>query len=266
MTRRAWIFAALPLCAAAFQAGPADDAADVFRKAALALRDRNPAALWVLFDPKMPGYSRLRSDAGELLGTAEVLSYIEILRNDGDNRQRIIEADWRISIVQNERTGSATERNANVQARLQKNGANWTIVSFSPAGFFAPVHGGDAWEVISAAASALNRSLNLDETIPETDPAMFLQAFDPAMPGYQKLRASVTGLLRRGPVESSVELISNDGDDRVRNLEVDWTLQVLEDATGLSTLHRQKRVRCRMEHQAKGWRIVEISPMDFFAP
>src|SRR5205807_8620270 len=109
---------------------------------------------------------------------AEVVSNIEILRNDGDDRQRSIEADWRISIVQNERTGSATERKAKVQAHLQKNGANWTIVSFSPVGFFAPVHGGDAWEVISAASSALNRSLNLDETIPETDPAMFLQAFD----------------------------------------------------------------------------------------
>src|SRR5437763_13211887 len=80
MTRRAWIFAALPLCAAAFQAGPAEGAADVFRRAALALRDRKPSALWVLFDSKMPGYSRLRSDAGELLGEAEVLSNIEILR------------------------------------------------------------------------------------------------------------------------------------------------------------------------------------------
>jgi len=266
MTRRAWIFAALPLCAAAFQAGPADQAADAFRKAALALRDRKPAALWVLFDPKMPGYSRLRSDAGELLSAAEVQSNIEILRNEGDDRRRSIEAEWRISIVQNERTGSATERTAKVQAWLEKNGANWTIVSFTPTGFFAPVHGGDAWDVISAAASALNRPLNLDETIPETDPAMFLQAFDPAMPGYQKLRAGVIGLLRRGPVESSVELVSNEGDDRVRTVEVDWTLQVLEDATGLSTLHRQKRVRCRMEYQGKRWRIVEISPMDFFAP
>jgi hypothetical protein len=266
MTRRAWIFAALPLCAAAFQASSADEVADVFRKAALALRDRKPAALWVLFDPKMPGYSRLRSDSGALLGAAEVRSNIEILRNDGGDRHRTIEADWRISILQNERTGSATERTAKVEARLEKNGANWTIVSFAPTGFFAPVHGGDAWDVISAAASALDRPLNLDETIPETDPAMFLQAFDPAMPGYEKLRAGVIGLLRRGPVESSVELISNEGDDRVRTLEVDWTLQVLEDATGLSTLHKQQRVRIRMEHRGKRWRIVEISPLDFFAP
>ena len=45
-------------------------------------------------------------------------------------------------------------------------------------------------------------------------PEPFLEAFDPAMPGYEQLRADVTGLIRSGGSESLHRRADNEGDER----------------------------------------------------
>ena len=258
--------AALLLLAGILSASAEDEVTDTIRRAAEALRDRNAAALWLLFDPKMTGYARMRSDSGALLADAEVQSNIEITKNEGGDTNRQVVLDWRLEILRGERIGSATERRAKVECRLDKRDGKWRIVQFAPADFFAPPRGPDAWYVLSAAASALNRPLNLDETQNENDPTFFLRAFDKSMPGYEKLRLGVTALMRRGPVESSIELVRNEGNDRTRTLEIDWTLQVLDERSGLAVIHREQRVQCRMEWTGKEWRVESISPLEFFTP
>jgi hypothetical protein len=44
----------------------------------------------------------------------------------------------------------------------------------------------------------------------------FLKAFDPAMPGYAKLRENVTGLIAQGDVQSLIDPLEDEGDDRRR--------------------------------------------------
>jgi hypothetical protein len=112
------------------------------------------------------------------------------------------------------------------------------------------------WDVVSSIASALSNGSGAD----------FLSAFDRAMPGYEELRTNVTALLGQADVQSSIDLVGNEGDDRARNVEVDWLLSIVGHADVSGATKRQEHVKCRFEKQGKRWRIVGIEPRAFFAP
>lgn len=114
----------------------------------------------------------------------------------------------------------------------------------------------EVWEVLADAVAALGRDSGGE----------FLAAFDKAMPGYEKLRDDVTGLLRAVEVQCSIEPVSNEGDDRVRNLQLEWLFILRSrDNTGRSTRRRQS-VTCRFEKQGKKWRIAAFDPLALFVP
>ena len=114
----------------------------------------------------------------------------------------------------------------------------------------------EVWDLFTSAASALA----------EDSAAGFLKAFDPAMPGYETLRANVTGLLRRAALASTIEFDSNEGSDSRREVELDWTLVIAAGDAGVSTERRQKHVKCRVEKRGKKWRVVAFEPVELFAP
>jgi hypothetical protein len=114
----------------------------------------------------------------------------------------------------------------------------------------------EVWELLSSVASDLSAG-HLGE---------FLGAFDPAMPGLEDLRNSVTALLGQADVQSSIELVSNEGDGRSRKLEVDWLLRITGHTDVSGSISRQEPVKCGFEKQGKRWRIVSIEPLAFFAP
>ena len=272
MTRRRWFrFLGWLLCAGGGRAGVAQDSAsaaagsaaaaeDTMRKAAAALRDRKSAAFWLLFDRAMPGYSRLRQDSDALLKSAQVESTVHILKNEGDDRARNLELDWQMNIVQQEGVASTTRRQATVKCRLQPRDGAWRIVSFEPAGFFAATRAAEAWRAVTDAAAALVRR---NDYVP-ADPTWFLSLFDPGMPGYQDFASGITALLRRGDVNSSLVLVSNDGDDRRRTLLVDWDLEVMDIGTKTAAIQRQQQVKLQMDWREKGWRVAEVDPLAFF--
>lgn len=257
MLRQACILA----CASVLLADTAADIPRLFTEVGAALRNRKPAALWLLFDPSMPGYGQFRKDSAALLAQAETEVTIAILKDEGDDRARTVELDWRMEITQQERAASTTIRNATVTCKLARRDGNWRIVSFAPLDVFAPVRAGDAWDQLVSAATTLNRP---DDNSPAS-PSWFLHSVDPAMPGIEKLRAGLNGLLRRGQVDSTLDLISNEGTDRERTLEVDWSLQVVDANTGIVALQKEKRIRIRMQWQDRRWRIAAIDPLEFFA-
>jgi hypothetical protein len=110
-------------------------------------------------------------------------------------------------------------------------------------------------ELISAMASALTRGSGSE----------FLAAFDRTMAGFEELRSNVTALLAQAEVQSSVELVSNDGNDRKRTLEADWLLRITGHDNVSGAANREKRVKCQFEKQNKGWRIVSFEPLSLFA-
>ena len=95
--------------------------------------------------------------------------------------------------------------------------------------------------------------------------AAFLAAFDRAMPGYETLRANITALERQAEVQSSIDLVENEGDDRRRSLELDWILRIRREQEATPG-RRQQRVKCRVEKSGKKWRIIALEPLEFFAP
>ena len=111
-------------------------------------------------------------------------------------------------------------------------------------------------DLITDAAAALSAG----------DAAAFLKAFDPAMPGYAKLRENVTGLLAQGEVQSIIDPEEDEGDGNRRVEQLLWTLVMMRGQETSNSVRREQAVKCRVEKQRGGWRIVELDPIGFFAP
>jgi hypothetical protein len=95
---------------------------------------------------------------------------------------------------------------------------------------------------------------------------LFLKAFDPKMPGYVKLRENVTGLMAQGEVQSLIDPLEDEGDDRRRVAQFHWTLRLERGPQSASFLRREQVVKCSLEKRGGKWRIVELEPIEFFAP
>ena len=96
--------------------------------------------------------------------------------------------------------------------------------------------------------------------------SQFLKAFDPAMEGYAKLRENVTGLVALGEVQSLIDPLEDEGDDRRRTVQFRWTLRLRRGEQSASFIRREQVVICKVEKQRGKWRIVGLEPIEFFAP
>jgi hypothetical protein len=96
--------------------------------------------------------------------------------------------------------------------------------------------------------------------------ALFMKAFDPAMPGYAKLRENVTGLIAQGDVQSLIDPLEDEGDDRRRVAQFQWTLRMERGPQPASFSRREQVVKCSVEKRGGKWRIVALEPIEFFAP
>jgi hypothetical protein len=114
----------------------------------------------------------------------------------------------------------------------------------------------EVWDLIADAAGSLSAG----------DAAAFLKAFDPAMAGYAKLKENVTGLIAQGDVESLIDPLEDEGDDRRRVEQLHWTLRLKRGQGSADFARREQVVKCRVEKQSGKWRIVELEPIGFFAP
>lgn len=114
----------------------------------------------------------------------------------------------------------------------------------------------EVWDLFSNMASALAAG----------DAASFLAAFDPAMPGFPALRDDVMALVRVDSVQSAIDALRNDGDDRRRSVDLDWLLHLTSLGDSSKVTRRRETVHCRLEKQGKRWKIVALTPLSFFAP
>lgn len=94
----------------------------------------------------------------------------------------------------------------------------------------------------------------------------FLAAFDPSTPGLGELKTEVNALVEDAEVSSSVEIISDSGDDRNHSVELDWFLEIKSEAVGANLERRRQLVRCKLERHGEHWKIVALEPIQFFAP
>jgi len=113
----------------------------------------------------------------------------------------------------------------------------------------------DVLNVFSAAAEALTND----------DSAAFLDKFDRDMPEYSALRANIEGLLAAYEIGSTIEVVTDEGDDEKRTVALDWLLVTSEKnvVNGDQQTHRRV-VKCRLERRSKQWKITALDPIDFF--
>jgi hypothetical protein len=117
-----------------------------------------------------------------------------------------------------------------------------------------------------AAHEVLDLLTDVAASLSAGNAALFLKVFDPAMAGYAKLRENVTGLMAQGDVQSLIEPIEDEGDDRRRAVELEWTLVLQRGQEAAGSVRRQQVVKCKVEKQGGKWRIVGLEPIEFFAP
>ncbi len=94
----------------------------------------------------------------------------------------------------------------------------------------------------------------------------FLAHFDQKMPDYARFEAFIYAITVQDYASSSVQVIKDEGDASVRNVELDWILEVTDRESAALTEVRHEMVKCRLEHRGKRWIVTSISPVSFFAP
>jgi hypothetical protein len=92
----------------------------------------------------------------------------------------------------------------------------------------------------------------------ENGPRGFLDRFDRAMPEYAAFRGNIEALTGRAEVGSAIEIVSDSGDQQRRVLELDWVLEIQDQAP------RRQVVKCTIEKRGKTWKFTAVEPIDFF--
>lgn len=106
----------------------------------------------------------------------------------------------------------------------------------------------------------------LASALAEGNPIAFLKAFDSSMAGYQELQSNITALTNQCEVQSSIDVLVNDGDDSRRSVEVDWFLQIRSKQDTGQLVRRRERIKVGLQRVKKKWRAVSLEPVSFFAP
>ncbi len=97
------------------------------------------------------------------------------------------------------------------------------------------------------------------EALANQDADAFLDQFDPKMPQYETLRDQIRELFGVAQeIGSTIDVITDEGDDQKRTLELDWLLKIDNDDA------RRQIVKCKVEKQGKKWKITALEPVEFF--
>jgi len=106
-------------------------------------------------------------------------------------------------------------------------------------------------------AATLGAAHSDDPKVP-TDPNPFLDKFDSRMPGFAAFRDEILALVAASHVGSVIEFVTDEGDDHMRKLDLDWLLQIEDQQP------RRQILKCTIERQGRKWKITALEPLDFF--
>jgi hypothetical protein len=139
------------------------------------------------------------------------------------------------------------------------------LVSIASAFACADAHD-DVIEVITSMAGSLTEVNGIGDSVVRGNVSRFMSAFSKDMPGYGTLEMNVTALVRQAEVSSSIQTVSEDGDDQARSIDLDWVLEVRSLQEDGPIVRRREVIHCEFRKQNKHWKIVSLKPIDFFAP
>jgi hypothetical protein len=111
---------------------------DLFTTMASALSEGNGLAFLDHVDHAMPDYGKLEKYVLALAAQNEVMSSIDVLKEEGDDRTQTAELDWFLQIRSREQGGPLERRRQIVRCRLERLKKKWKVMAIDPVGFFAP--------------------------------------------------------------------------------------------------------------------------------
>jgi hypothetical protein len=124
----------------------------------------------------------------------------------------------------------------------------------------------DVFEVVTTMAGALTEVDGIGQSVVQGNVSRFMSAFSKDMPDYATLESNVTALVRQAEVSSSVQTVSEDGNDQARTIDLDWVMQVRNLEQDGPIVRRREVVHCAFRKEKKHWKIISLTPIDFFAP
>ena len=92
----------------------------------------------------------------------------------------------------------------------------------------------------------------------DRDVPLFLEQFDREMKDYDVLRQRVTLLVAEEGAQSSIEVVRDEGDDKRRQMEIDWLLRV---GTGTP---KRRVLKFTVERRGRAWKITALDAVEFF--
>jgi len=111
---------------------------DLFTTMASALSEGNGLAFLDHVDHAMPDYGKLEKYILALAAQNEVMSSIDVLKDEGDDHTRTAELDWFLQIRSREQSGPLERRRQIIKCRLERPKKKWRVMAIEPVGFFAP--------------------------------------------------------------------------------------------------------------------------------
>jgi hypothetical protein len=97
------------------------------------------------------------------------------------------------------------------------------------------------------------------------NPSDALGPVDKSFKDYGKLRDYFAGLTQAYQVASEVDIKDEDDREADTKLQVTWRLTLTDPATTIST-QRSAEIDLTLVQKEGKWKIVELSPVDFFNP
>jgi hypothetical protein len=139
------------------------------------------------------------------------------------------------------------------------------LVSIAAAFACADAHD-DVIEVVTSMAGALAEANGVGAGLVRGNVSKFMSAISKDMPDYGTLENNVTQLVMQAEVSSSIQTVTEDGDDRARTIDLDWVMQIRSLEQDGPVVTRREVVHCELRKEKKHWKIVSLKPLDFFAP
>jgi hypothetical protein len=113
-------------------------------------------------------------------------------------------------------------------------------------------------------ADVIDLFTSMAAALSEINVAQFMDAFDKDMPDYGNLKTGVTAMVRQADVTSSIEPLSDEGDDTKRTVDLDWYLEIKSVLPDGPVVRRREVVHCELRKEKKHWKIVALKPIEFF--
>ncbi len=93
----------------------------------------------------------------------------------------------------------------------------------------------------------------------------FMKRFDREMPGYGKLEAEVSALVKLADVSSSAQVLEMKTADDSVLVTVDWFIELKPHGQDLSNERRRELLEVRLKRAGKSWKILTLQPQTLFA-